>query len=56
LVAAGRYMRRIICDTSKPDGQSGPSKIKIVLIATLVGFFISVFSAFVVDYFQKNPL
>ena len=56
MAVAGRYMRGIIRNTTKPDGQSEPSKRNIVAIATILGFFISIFSAFTVEFFQKNPL
>ena len=46
----------VIAEPALPLMKSGPSKRNIVAIATIFGFFVSIFSAFVVEFFQKNPL
>lgn len=46
----------VIAEPVLPLIKSGPAKRKIVAIATILGFFISIFSAFTVEFFQKNPL
>ncbi|MFH1540666.1 MAG: Wzz/FepE/Etk N-terminal domain-containing protein [Elusimicrobiota bacterium] len=47
---------KIVAEASVPRFPIAPQKVTIVLIATLFGFFISIFSAFVIEFFQKNTL
>ncbi|MFA5779071.1 MAG: Wzz/FepE/Etk N-terminal domain-containing protein [Elusimicrobiota bacterium] len=46
----------VIAESVLPLMKSGPSKRNIVITATVISFFVSMFLAFVVEYFQKNPL
>ncbi|MBI5574326.1 MAG: hypothetical protein HY919_07235 [Elusimicrobia bacterium] len=46
----------VIAEPVLPLIKSGPSKRNIVAIATILGFFISIFSAFTVEFLQKNSL
>lgn len=46
----------IIAEPALPLEKVATSKRKIVLIVTVLGFMLSIFSAFVVEFFQKNPL
>ena len=47
---------KIVAEASLPLRPLPRGRVTIVIIATLLSFFVSIFSAFIVEFFQKNPV